>query len=250
MGGATPRRVGADSGYQIRRKPRSCVIVMGAALRLRHVQLVRGRSGMYARRAWTWKSAGWGRGAILGLALLTLTLAGCSLGGSTNSGSSAPGDQSLSALPWCDQPLISFQDDSQQSQQLTRWSAVKDQLGFTPYLPATLPAGSCLDLVGGTIHDPIFGGHLSVTWVLPKTGPISFSEAPKRGSVSSTPQCTQSQQGADATTICIAAVNDTSVTIASHLSASALQAYFGNLQSNVAWAPDTAATFTPTATAG
>lgn len=194
--------------------------------------------------------AQWARGAIVVVALLTL--AGCSLGGGGNgSGGSNPlsSNQNLNALAWCDQPLISFQDDSQQSQQLTSWSAVKDQLGFTPYLPATLPTGSCLDLVGGTIHDPIFGGHLSITWVLPKTGPISFSEAPKRGAVSSTPQCTQGQQGSDATTICIAAVQNTSVTIAAHLSASDIQSYFGSLQANVDWQPTQSATPATTPTA-
>lgn len=201
---------------------------------------------MYARRAWSWTGANWARSAILGVALLTLSLAGCSLGsvGGGGSGNSpvVAGEQSLSALSWCDRPLISFQDDSQQSQQVTQWSAVKDQLGFTPYLPASLPAGSCLDLVGGTIHDPIFGGHLSITWVLPKTGAISFSEAPKRGSVSTTPQCAQSQQGSNATTICIAAVQNTSVTIAAHLTASEIQAYFSNLQPNVNWQPSAVAT--------
>jgi hypothetical protein len=200
---------------------------------------------MYARRAWSWTSANWARSAILGAALLTLSLAGCSLGstgGAPGNGPIVAGEQRLNALSWCDRPLISFQDDSQQSQQLTQWSAVKDQLGFTPYLPASLPAGSCLDLVGGTIHDPIFGGHLSITWVLPKSGAISFSEAPKRGSVSTTPQCAQSQQGSDATTICIAAVQNTSVTIASHLTASELQAYFGNLQPNADWQPSGAPT--------
>ncbi len=95
---------------------------------------------MYARRAWSWTGANWARSVILGVALLTLSLAGCSLGsiggGGSGSGPVVAGEQSLSALAWCDRPLISFQDDSQQSQQLTQWSAVKDQLGFTPYLPA------------------------------------------------------------------------------------------------------------------
>ncbi|MFI5278104.1 MAG: hypothetical protein ACHQ1E_12600 [Ktedonobacterales bacterium] len=203
---------------------------------------------MKARRAWAWNSANRARVGILGLALLALTLAGCSLGGGSGSANS---DQSLNALAWCDQPLISFQDDSQPSQQaLTQWGSVKGQLGFTPYLPATLPKDSCLDLVGGSIHDPIFGAHLSITWVLPKTGPISFSEAPKRGAVSTTPQCAQSQQGSDATTVCIGALGDASITIASHLSESALQAYFPKLQPNVDWQPTAPApTVTPTATA-
>ncbi|HET9109541.1 MAG TPA: hypothetical protein VFN78_01830, partial [Ktedonobacterales bacterium] len=123
---------------------------------------------------------------------------------------------------------------------------VKGQLGFTPYLPATLPQGSCLDLVGGSIHDPVFGAHLSVTWVLPKTGPISFSEAPKRNTDSSSPQCAQSQQGTTPTTICIGTMGDASITIASHLSESELHAYFSKLQSNVDWTPT--APVAPTAT--
>ncbi|HEY8325653.1 MAG: hypothetical protein ACHQ1E_00640 [Ktedonobacterales bacterium] len=222
---------------------------------------------MNARRAaWAWRGAWKGawRGVnrrrvaiptaiptvILGLALLAL--AGCSLGGS-GSGSTNT-DQSLSALAWCDQPLISFQDDSQPSQQaLTNWGAVKGQLGFTPQLPAALPKGSCLDLVGGSIHDPIFGAHLSITWVLPRSGPLSFSEAPKRNSVSTKPQCAQSQEqqgSSDATTICIGTVGDASITIASHMPAATLQDYFSNLQSNVDWQPTAPApTATPVASA-
>ncbi len=207
---------------------------------------------MMARHAGTgttWRSAGRARVAVLAAALLALSLAGCSLGSGSSSGASA---ESLNALHWCDQPLVSFQDDSQPSQQpLTQWSEVKGQLGFTPYLPATLPKDSCLDLVGGSIHDPVFGAHLSVTWVLPKTGPLSFSEAPKRNTDSSAPQCAQSQQGTDTTTICIGTMGDASITIASHLSESELQAYFSKLQSNVDWAPTapaptTAATATAT----
>lgn len=193
-----------------------------------------------ATRAWIFSEAGWARRSLLGLALLglaLLALSGCSLTSGADSSGAVSG-QDLSALPWCDQPLISFQDDSQPSQQaLTSWSAVKDQFGFTPYLPATLPKGTCLDLVGGSIHDPIFGSHLSITWVAPKTGPISFSEAPKRGSVSAAPQCGQSQQGSAATTICIGALGDASVTIASHLPESALKAYFSALQPNASWEP-------------
>lgn len=186
---------------------------------------------------------------ILGLALLAL--AGCSLSLGGGSGSTNT-DQSLNALPWCDQPLISFQDDSQPSQQaLTDWGAVKGQLGFTPQLPTTLPKGSCLDLVGGSIHDPIFGAHLSITWVLPRSGPLSFSEAPKRSSVSTKPQCAQSQEqqgSSNATTICIGTVGDASITIASHMPAATLQNYFANLQTGVDWQP-TAPTATPAATA-
>jgi hypothetical protein len=215
---------------------------------------------MNARRAvGAWRGAHQARVAIptviptviLGLALLAL--AGCSLSLGGGSGSTNT-DQSLNALPWCDQALISFQDDSQPSQQaLTDWGAVKGQLGFTPQLPTTLPKGSCLDLVGGSIHDPIFGAHLSITWVLPRSGPLSFSEAPKRSSVSTKPQCAQSQEqqgSSDATTICIGTVGDASITIASHMPTATLQNYFSNLQAGVDWQPTAPApTVTPTATA-
>ena len=215
---------------------------------------------MNARRAaWAWRGAHRAHRAIptviptviLGLALLAL--AGCSLSLGGGSGSTNT-DQSLNVLPWCDQALISFQDDSQPSQQaLTDWGAVKGQLGFTPQLPTTLPKGSCLDLVGGSIHDPIFGAHLSITWVLPRSGPLSFSEAPKRSSVSTKPQCAQSQEqqgSSDATAICIGTVGDASITIASHMPAATLQNYFSNLQTGVDWQPTAPApTATPAATA-
>ncbi|HEU0028330.1 MAG TPA: hypothetical protein VFQ25_14550 [Ktedonobacterales bacterium] len=178
---------------------------------------------------------GWAGGVMASLAL-AMTLAGCSLG--FGGDSSANGDQALSALPWCGQPQISFVDSGSSSQQtITQWDTVKGQLGFTPYLPSTLPKGSCLDLVGGAVHDPIFGGHLSVTWVLPGGTPISFSEAPKRGNTATTPQCTVSSQAPNATTVCIGAVDNTSVTVASHMSESQIKSYFSQLKAATDWAP-------------
>lgn len=174
-------------------------------------------------------------GIVAALALAT-TLAGCSFGATGSSNGST--DQALSAAPWCAQPQVSFVDNASSSQQsITQWSQVKSQLGFTPYLPPTLPKGTCLDLVGGAIHDPIFGGHLSITWVLPNGGPLSFSEAPKRGNTATAPQCAQSAQATEATTICIGVAGDTSVTIASHLPKSQITAYFSQLQPATDWAP-------------
>ncbi|HEX9035485.1 MAG TPA: hypothetical protein VF808_00675 [Ktedonobacterales bacterium] len=174
-------------------------------------------------------------GLALGcVALLALT--GCALGGGNGSGGA--GGQTLSSLPWCAQPQFNFVDSSSSSQKaITSWDQVKGQLGFTPYLPPSLPKGSCLDLLGGAIHDPIFGGHLSVTWVLPNVGPISFSEAPAHGAAASAPQCPQSGQSSDATTICIGVVGGTNVTVAAHLTQSQLTAYFNQLQPATDWQP-------------
>lgn len=179
-----------------------------------------------------------GQVSVMALALtLAATLAGCSLGAGGDTGAS--NQRTLSSLPWCAQSRISFVDSSSSTQQtITSWDKVKDQLGFTPYLPPSLPDGSCLDLVGGTIHDPIFGGHLSITWVLPgAAGPISFSEAPRRGITATTAQCEQSGQSSDATTVCIGAVGDTSVTVASHLTESQITAYFKQLKPSSDWEP-------------
>lgn len=186
------------------------------------------------------------------LLLLTLALSGCSLfGGGGSTSSSDGGPQSLDAISWCDRPLITFQDDSTTSQtMLTKWDAVKDQLGFTPYLPESMPQGTCLALAGGSIHNPIYGGQFSITYVLPKIGPVSFSEAPLHQGMSNKTQCIQSAQDSK-TTICVGAIANTSITIASRQPATDIQAMYGNLKADVAWVPaSSSSTAAPTATTG
>ncbi len=198
--------------------------------------------------------------AALGLALLLalVGLAGCSLFGGGSTGGSGSNEVALANLSWCDTPLISFQDNGTTARTtLTNWNDVKGQLGFTPYLPPTLPKGSCLVLAGGTIHDPIYGGHLSITYDVPQTGPISFSEAPKRANLGDKLQCTPSSQDAK-TTICLGTIANTSITAASHQSAADLQSLIKTLQANVSWVPSNTdkllasptATATPTASGG
>lgn len=187
------------------------------------------------RRAGTKRWIG-GSAALGLLLLLTLALSGCGpFGGST--GVSTDGSQSLASLSWCDRPLITFQDDSTTAQNmLTKWSDVKDQLGFTSYLPESFPQGTCLALAGGSVHNPIYGGQFSITYVLPKVGPVSFSEAPLHQGLSKNTQCIQSAQD-NKTTICVGAIADTSITIASRRPQADIEAMFGNLKPNVAWVP-------------
>jgi hypothetical protein len=146
---------------------------------------------------------------------------------------------------------------------LSDWSTIKRQLGFTPYLPASLPKGTCLALAGGSVHDPIFGGRFLITYYLPATGPLSFSEAPKTANapshLSGNVQC--SQAGADATptatppttpatgtpvptataapplTICLGTIANTNLSMAASMSASDLQQLYNSLQPNVEWVP-------------
>jgi hypothetical protein len=204
------------------------------------------------------------------LVALALGLAACAGGQSSSSQQLA-----LSQVPWCDQPSINFQDDGKLTPStLTDWSTIKRELGFTPYLPTALPKGTCLALAGGSVHDPIFGGRFLITYYLPGTGPLSFSEAPKTansgGHLASGVQCSQSTFGSTPTagsatstagatpaatntpaaplTICLGTVSETNISIASAMSPQNLQTLYKGLQPNVSWVPASPQTTTPTAT--
>jgi hypothetical protein len=184
--------------------------------------------------------------ALFGAATLALVLSACD--SSSTTGAPVSTRPALAQVPWCDKPSIQFQDDSTAQQTvLTDWSQVKGQLNFTPYLPPTLPAGSCLVLAGGTIHDPIYGARLSITYDLPDSVPVSFSEAPKRANLSETLQCQASTTDAT-TSICIGAIANTTVTIAARQVQSDVQTLFKSLQPNVEWVPTTTATPTGSTT--
>lgn len=205
------------------------------------------------------RSGRWRLAAVAGVCVLAL--AGCSLGGGDTAKTSNTA-LAINAVPWCDgQSLLSFQDDSTTAQTtLTDWSQVKGQLGFTPYLPTTLPKGTCLALAGGTIHDPIYGGHLSVTYVVPNVGPVSFSEAPIHSGQQRAIQCVaNSQQPSStststststsaATAICIGVQGSTTITLASTQSTTQLQDFFKTLAPAKDWAPAATPTPQPTAT--
>ncbi|MBF6590894.1 MAG: hypothetical protein IVW57_10260 [Ktedonobacterales bacterium] len=183
---------------------------------------------------------------------LTLVLGACDAGGN-KSGNNGSGIN-LANLPWCDRPSISFQDDGTTTQSiLTKWALVKDQLGFTPYLPPTLPQGSCLALAGGSIHNPIIGAQLSITYVLPKIGPLALSEAPKRASLPTALQCVANPvpgTKSETTAICQGVMESTSITLVSRQSTSDLQQIFHALQPNVEWVPSASpSAATPTSTA-
>jgi hypothetical protein len=183
---------------------------------------------------------------VLGL-IGVLTLAGCNLFG--GGGPTGGGDQSLTQIPWCYSKNVSFKDQSApNADPLTNWADVKDQLGFTYYLPSSLPKGTCLMFAGGTIHDSVFnGGMFKITYNLPDSGPLAFAEAPKQSNASTNVQCLQSVQDAK-TNICQGVVGDTSVTIASRLSSGAMQNYYPSLKGNLAWVPAVEPTAAPSPT--
>jgi hypothetical protein len=174
--------------------------------------------------------------AVSFMLLLVLILGGCSLG-SSSTVKATSSDLTPAQVPWCDIASITFIDSGNATQPtLSDWAVVSPQLGFTPYLPSSFPTGTCLVLAGGSVHDPVFGGRMVITWNVPGTGPLSFSEAPKRSTLASSLQCAQSSQEAG-TTICLGTLGNTGITIASSQSASKLQALFNTLKPDVNWVP-------------
>jgi hypothetical protein len=201
----------------------------------------------------SWGSAHlrWRLGAAAGATLLILlVLAGCSLGGTSTASTPASTDLTPAQVPWCDTVSITFVDSGSATQStLSNWDVVSPQLGFTPYLPSSFPQGTCLVLAGGSVHDPVFGGRMVITWNLPGNVPLSFSEAPKRSNLGSSLQCAPSSQQAG-TSICLGTLGNTGITIASSQSSDKLQALFTSLKPNVSWVPSDTnqllATTTPT----
>lgn len=147
---------------------------------------------------------------------------------------------------------------------VTDWSQVKPNLGFTVFLPATLPNGSCLVSASGTLHDPIFGGNFIIGYLLSNSNPISLSEAPLRSN-SRDFQCTSpkgdtAQGSSDATIrlpaslatstpaptasptqvpilLCTGVRENTNIVFSGRGTATSLKQFFDALQSDVEWVP-------------
>jgi hypothetical protein len=138
---------------------------------------------------------------------------------------------------------------------ITDWSVVKANLGFTLYLPASLPNGSCLVSAQATIHDPIFGGSFTIGYLLPDHSSLSLSEAPLKSqnvtfqcnptNIATTPTATPGGKGTPVaatptstpTQLCSGAKDTTNIVLSGPGSESSLQQIFNSLQPNVNWIP-------------
>ena len=145
---------------------------------------------------------------------------------------------------------------------ITDWSQVQPELNFTVYLPATLPAHTCLVSVSGTVHDPIFGSSFIIGYLLPDHSSISLSEAPLRSqnqqfqcspssttsgtpSASGTPKSGTATPGTGATAtptttpaqLCSGAKGNTNIFFSAPGTTAQLQQFFNALQPNVDWMP-------------
>ena len=218
------------------------------------------------------------------LLFISMCLVACSglNGGGANSTSTTKGatatsvpQVALANLHWCGKPILVFRDEgatksstptvlgtstpavtpttvatpSATPKTLTDWSQVEPNLGFTVFLPPTLPQGSCLISASGTIHDPTFGGIFTIGYVLPNHDAISFSEAPL-ASQTSTFQCSPSSSTTatkngtptpgptvEPVQLCTGARSTTNIVLSARGATSALEKTFTALQPHVTWVP-------------
>ncbi len=175
---------------------------------------------------------------------------------------------SLKSLHWCNQPMMIFRDEGAAALStpgvvtpgttptaistpgtILDWSQVRQNLGFSVFLPASLAAGSCLMSVYGTVHDPIFGSSFTIAYLLPDHTSLSLSEAPVHTGHTNF-QCSVSSaglQGLSATPgptksalamqLCSGMRNTTNIVFSAQWSLAALQKFFQNLQADVDWQP-------------
>lgn len=233
--------------------------------------------------------------AAVGLMLSSIFLVSCtSLFGNNTPGTTAtatPSELALTKIHWCSKPSMVFRDEGASvtlgasatatagvsptatagstptatatasptpsgPRTISDWSQIKPNLGFTVYLPGTLPRGTCLVSAQATIHDPIFGGNFFIGYLLPDHNSISLSEAPLNSqnvqfqcnpSGSSSPQKqTTPKTGTPVPSVsptqapdqlCSGARNSTNIVLLAQGNMDSLQKFFNALQPNVAWIP-------------
>ncbi|GCE19660.1 hypothetical protein [Dictyobacter kobayashii] len=213
------------------------------------------------------------------LFLFSMVISACISDSNSNNGGNAhtsaaatPAPVQLSSLGWCGKPSEIFRDQASDHVQagakstdlgpadgkprtVTDWNTVKSDLGFTIYLPKSLPAGTCLLSVSGSLRDPIFGSNFTITYVLPGQDAMSFSQAPVRVK-NITFQCTVSQGTASTANstnthgsastptaakepvqLCNGIRDQTNIVFSARGNTSTLQQIFQNLQPDVDWTP-------------
>ncbi len=176
----------------------------------------------------------------------------------------------LSSLQWCSKPAMVFRDQANPTAAATKttlgpangtptavndWNTVKSNLGFTIFLPKTLPTGTCLLNVSGSLRDPIFGSNFTITYVLPDQNSISLSQAPVRAQNTSfqcsvsgssaangatakagTPVATPTPAG-DPIQLCNGVREKTNIVFSARGTTATLEQFFQALQPDVDWVP-------------
>jgi hypothetical protein len=226
-------------------------------------------------------------GTVLLSSLLFAACSGFGGGGPTTPTSTSTSlSLALAKLHWCNKPTILFRDEHAPvtvtpttgtptasvtatttetastptptatvsgPTTVTDWSQIEPNLGFTVYLPETLPTNSCLVSASGTFHDPIFGGSFSIGYLLPDHSSVTLAEAPARSNSLSfqcstsgspapqAPHASAATPTASATTtpllLCTGVRSGTNIVFSAQGNQATLQQFFNNLQPNISWVP-------------
>jgi hypothetical protein len=173
----------------------------------------------------------------------------------TSTSTVTPGITSTATLGRAGTPIATVVPGTPRT--ITDWSEVEAGLGFTIYLPATFPAGTCLVNAQATIHDPIIGGSFTIVYLLPDHSALSLSEArlitqntafqcnPSNGTNpkatntprSGTPIASPGDTPAVPLLLCSGAKGTTNVVMSARGNSDRLQQIFQNLQPNISWIP-------------
>lgn len=232
---------------------------------------------------------------LIGLISLLLAACSNPFSGGGSTPTATPANLPLAQLRWCEKPSMVFRDEGAHPSPtptaaasvtptttatasatatgtvtpvasptagpgtpttVTDWSTVKANLGFTVYLPTTLPRGTCLVSTQATFHDPTVGGNFLIGYLLPDHASVAISEAPlisqgqafqclgapsSSGTATPTPKAGTPQPTSTPTQtpllVCSGAKSNTNIVLSARSSQAFLQQLFNGLQPNVAWIP-------------
>jgi hypothetical protein len=208
-------------------------------------------------------------GFSLAVLLVSSLLVGCSglSGGNIPGSGSSTQSVALSDLPWCNnKPDETFMNDATQatnssSSASTRpanetpvainWSVLKANLGFTLFLPKTLPDGSCLLKPFGWVHNASSHNSFIITYMLPDRNSLTIAQTLQNGPNTlfqcfvspdpSSPKANTPTAVPDTKLIpiqlCSGVRDKTNITFSARWTPKQMQQFFNGLQPDVNWMP-------------
>ncbi len=190
-------------------------------------------------------------------------------------GSGVGENVSLNQISWCNkQVAMVFMDDrapAAKSMSLERtnedrlgpatgtpvalkdWNTLKAHLGFSVFLPAELPAGSCLLSASGSVRNAVSGSNFTLTYLLSDQTSLTLAQVPQgdkqtpfqcsampnispSGSITSVERDGTPTAGVQ---LCTGTHGKTNITFSVNWHRQKLRQFFQDLQPNENWMPHT-----------
>lgn len=152
-------------------------------------------------------------------------------------GTTGVNDIHLEQVPWCSHPLLTFSEGDGVTQiSEATWETARKQANFTPYLPATLPSGTCVLGDAGGVNEAGDAVTLDITYRHPDFGTLAFTETPPTlgGPTPNAPPDCRISHGV----VCFGAYGTTEILITVQRGTlEDVKALFGTLQPTQQWHP-------------